>query len=427
MHITTKKLSDTKREFTVVADEALLTSAKERVLQELSREVNMAGFRKGHAPKGLIEKSVDQELLQSRFLDAAMNDAYAQLIREQKLKPVAQPEVTLRKFVPFTTLELVLTVEAVGDITLPDYKKIKLPRKTEKVTEKDVAAVLDDLRSRDAEKKTVTRAARAGDEAVLDFTGVDAKTKQAIAGAEGKAYPLRLGSGAFIPGFEDEVVGLKAGDEKTFDITFPKDYGSADLQNKKVQFTITLQEVKELAVPKLDDVFVAKLGPFKSLDELKADIRTQLEAEKESRALREYENELLATIAEKSKLAVPDALINEEVERMDAEEKRNLTYRGQTWQEHLKAEGKTEEQHHKEQRELAEARVKTGLVLAEVAEKEQVNVTAPELQERLDDLKRRYTDESMQAELDKPENRREIASRLLTEKTIAVLVGYASQ
>lgn len=427
MHITTKKLSDTKREFTVVADEALLTSAKERVLQELSREVNMAGFRKGHAPKGLIEKSVDQELLQSRFLDAAMNDAYAQLIREQKLKPVAQPEVTLRKFVPFTTLELVLTVEAVGDITLPDYKKIKLPRKTEKVTEKDVAAVLDDLRSRDAEKKTVTRAARAGDEAVLDFTGVDAKTKQAIAGAEGKAYPLRLGSGAFIPGFEDEVVGLKAGDEKTFDITFPKDYGSADLQNKKVQFTITLQEVKELAVPKLDDVFAAKLGPFKSLDELKADIRTQLEAEKESRALREYENELLATIAEKSKLAVPDALINEEVERMDAEEKRNLTYRGQTWQEHLKAEGKTEEQHHKEQRELAEARVKTGLVLAEVAEKEQVNVTAPELQERLDDLKRRYTDESMQAELDKPENRREIASRLLTEKTIAVLVGYASQ
>jgi len=426
MQITLNNLAPTKVELTISADQALLDATKERVLADLAKDVNMAGFRRGHAPKALVEKNVDPTVLQSRFLDDAINDMYVEALTEQKLRPVAQPEVSVTKFVPFTELEFKATVEVVGKITLPDYKKIKLEKKVEATTDKDVTAVLDDLRRRDSKKEEVKRAAKDGDEVVIDFSGVDAKTKQAIEGATGGDYPLVLGSGTFIPGFEPELVGLKAGEEKTFDVTFPADYGSADLQNKKVTFTVKVRTVRELQLATLDDAFAAGVGPFKTVAELKADVKKQLQAEKENQAQRSFENELLATLAEKAKADIPTVLIDEEIDRMELEEKRNLLYRGQTWQEHLKAEGKTDEQHREGLRESAEARVKTGLVLGEVAEAEKINVTAEELDVYVAGLKAQYTDKQMQAELNKPENRRELGSRLLTEKTIAKLSSYAS-
>lgn len=422
-----KQLSPTKVELTVTADQAFMDRVKDHVLGDLARDVNMAGFRKGHAPKALIEKNVDQATLQSQFLDHAVNDLYVEAITSEKVRPVAQPEVNVTKFVPFTTLEFTATVEVVGKITLPDYKKIKIAKKTDTATDKDVTAVLDDLRRRDAEKVEVKRAAKDGDEVILDFKGVDAKTKEPISGASGNDYPLVLGSNTFIPGFEPEVVGMKAGDEKTFDVTFPEDYGAKELQKKKVSFTVKIRDVKELQLPKLDDAFAATVGPFKSLVDLKKDIKKQLQTEKDNQAQREFENELLASIAEKAKADIPKVLVDEEIDRMEEEERRNLIYRGQTWQEHLAAEGKTDAEHKEGLRESAETRVKTGLVLGEVAEAEKISITDKELDERIAALKQQYNDKQMQAELNKPENRRELGSRLLTEKTIERLVSYAQK
>jgi len=422
-----KDLSPTKVELTITADQAFMDRVKDHVLGDLSKSVNMAGFRKGHAPKALIEKNVDQATLQSQFLDHAINDLYVEALTKEKVKVVAQPEVSVTKFVPFTTLEFKATVEVVGKVTLPDYKKIRMSKEVEATTAADVDAVLEDLARRDATKKEVTRAAKYGDEVVLDFKGVDAKTKKAIEGADGKEYPLTLGSNSFIPGFEPEVVGLKAGEEKTFDITFPKDYGSKDLQNKKVQFTIKVHKINEFELPKLDDTFAGKVGPFRTLAELKADIKKQLHTEKDKQAQRTLENNLLAEIAEKAKADIPKVLVDEEIDRMEEEERRNLVYRGQTWQEHLEAEGKTEAEHKEGLRESAEIRVKTGLVLGEVAQKEGIDVTDKELNERITELKKQYNDPAMKAELDKPENRREIGSRIITEKTIAALASYAEK
>jgi trigger factor len=427
MQITLKSIAPTKVELTITADQALLDTTKERVLADLAKNVNMAGFRKGHAPKALVEKNVDPTTLQTNFLDDAINAMYGQALVQEKLRPVAQPEVNVTKFVPFTDLECKITVEVVGKITLPDYKKIKVAKKTDTATDKDVTAVLDDLRHRDSTKTDVERAAKDGDEVTIDFTGVDAKTKAAIEGATGNDYPLVLGSNTFIPGFEPELIGLKAGEQKTFDITFPADYGSKELQNKKVTFTVTAKVVREVTLPELNDEFAAKVGPFKSVDDLKTDIKKQLQAEKDNQAQRAFENELLATLAEQAKADIPTSLVDEEIDRMEVEEKRNLIYRGQTWQEHLKSEGKTDAQHREGLREQAEARVKTGLVLGEVAQAEGIDVTKAELDKRIAELKKQYQDKEMRAELDKPENRRELGSRLLTEKTIAVLSGYAQK
>ncbi len=426
MQTTKNQISPTKVEMTITADQVFLDKVKDRVLGDLARNMSVAGFRKGHAPKAIVEKNANPDSLQQQFLEYAVNELYVEAMTTEKLRVAAQPEVNVTKFVPFTTLEFKAAVEVVGKITLPDYKVIRMAKKVEPTTDKDITAVLDDLRRRDSVKVEVQRAAKDGDDAIIDFKGVDAKTKEPISGGAGTDYPLSLGSNSFIPGFETAVVGMKPGEEKTFDVTFPDDYGVKDLQKKKASFTVTLKNVREVELAKLDDVFAAKVGPFKTVAELKADIKKQLAAEKDTQAQRTLENNLLAAIAEKAKADIPESLIEDEIDRMEEEERRNLVYRGQTWQEHLEAEGKTVKEHREGLRESAQARVKTGLVLGEVAEVEGVTVTDVELSEHIKQLKSRYNDKQTQTELDKPENRRDLRSRLLTEKTIAKLTKYAA-
>jgi len=427
MQVQLKRETDTKVQLHIVADPAMLTKAKESVLRRLSKDqVNLAGFRKGKAPLSLVEKQIEPGMLQSEVIEEAVSQMYFEAVREKKLRPVDRPDVSVKKFVPFTTLEVEATVEAVGDVKLPDYKKIKVARKPVKVTDKDVEEVIEALRGRVAERKEVTRAAKDGDEVVIDFSGTDAKTNEPIAGADGKGYPLVLGSSTFIPGFEDNLTGIKSGEEKEFTLTFPKDYGVKALQNRKVTFKVTATKVQETVKPKVDDAFAAQVGPVKTVTELKADIKKQLEAEQQTQAERDFESELLEKITEKSEVAIPKVLVDEEVERNELDEKQNLVYRGQTWQEHLKEEGVTEEQHREQKRPAAEQHVKAGLVLTEIAEKEGITVSNEELEIRMQILKGQYQDEQMQAELNKPEARREIGNRMVTEKTLEKLKSYAT-
>jgi trigger factor len=426
MHVTKKNLSDTKVQLVLVADAEQLTAVKEETLKHVAHDVRLPGFRQGKAPLSLVEKNVKPATLQTEFLDRALNKLYIAALEEQKLRPVAQPQVKIQKFVPFETLEVELEVEVVGAIKLADYKKIKLPRTPVKVTAKDVEGVIEQLKKREAEKKDVDRPAKTGDQVWIDFKGVDAKTKEPISGADGKDYPLLLGSDTFIPGFESNLIGAKTGQEKTFTLTFPKDYGVKTLQDRKVEFTVTVTKVQEVIEPKVDDAFAAKAGPFKSLEEMKADVKKQLQSEKEYQADREYTDELLTKITKDSKVAVPEVLVAEQVDRLVNEQKQNIMYRGTTWKEFLEGQGLTEEKYREQLRPDAEMRVKAGLVLGEIAEAEKIFVTPEELEIRLQLLKAQYPDEKMQGELQKPESRREIASRMVSEKTVEKLVSYAT-
>ncbi len=425
MSVRKEQVSPTKLKLTVTAGQQVLDDVKQKVLQDLSKDVKVSGFRPGKAPANLVEKQLDSNLLQSQFLEEAVNRLYVDSVEQERVRPVAQPQISLTKFVPFSELEFTAEVESVGDITLADYKKIKLAPKPVTVTAKDVDEVIENLRQRAATKQEVKRAAKEGDEIIIDFTGTDAKTKQPIEGADGKDYPLVLGSKTFIPGFEEKLVGAKPGSEQAFTLTFPKDYGVKAMQGIKVDFTVKVLKVQELKPPKLDNAFAASAGPFKTLSELKADVKKQLEAERRREAQNAYDDELLREIAEKSTVAIPQSLIEEEIDRMEDEEKRNIAYRGQTWQEHLKQEGLTAEAHREQKREPAGLRVKAGLMLGEIAEQERVTVTPQELEIRMQLLKGQYPDPTMQAELDKPESRRDVASRLMTEKTLDSLRRYA--
>lgn len=418
-----KTIENTNATLTIIAHEADLSPLKQHVLLHFQNKVKVPGFREGKVPLAMVEKHVDQAAFQSEFLEEGLSQMYAQAVQEANLRPVSRPEVEIKKFVPFTDLEFVVKVEVVGDIILGDYKKLKVIQPKVEITADDVKGVIQSLQTRMAEKKDIDRPAKEGDQVWIDFSGVDAKGV-AVSGADGKDYPLVLGSNTFIPGFEPAITGLSAGEEKTFDVTFPKDYQVKALANQKVTFRVTVTKVQEVVEPKVDDEFASKVGPFKTVADLKADIKKQLKIERENQASREYETALVKELAATSTVAIPETLIQEQIDRIENEERQNLVYRGQTWEEHLKEEGVTPEQHRAEKREAAEQRVKMGLVLSAVAEAENLSVTPEELEIRIQTLKGQYQDAAMQSELEKPENRQDLVSRILTEKTLQRLISY---
>ncbi len=413
--------SETQANVTVTATTEELGKIKNRVLKKLAPRVKLSGFRDGKAPIEMIEKNVDQQLFQTEFLDDAINTLYIAALKEERLRPVGQPKVEITKFVPFTTLEATYELPVVGKVTLPNYKKRTVVKEETKIAQKDITTVLKNLQLRAAEKKEVSRAVKETDEAWIDFSGVD-KDGKAIKGADGKDYPLAIGSGTFIPGFEENVVGMKPGDTKDFQVTFPKDYGSKELQNAKVTFTVTVNKVMEVSLPKLDDVFAATVGPFKSMDELKADIKKQLEHEQKHKIERDFEAAIVNDLADNTKVAIPDSLISEQEDLILQEVRQNVVQRGMTFDEFLTAQGTTEEKYKKDEvTPEAIRRVKAGLVLSEIADVEGIDVTDEELEARVQQLKGQYPDKQMQQQLDLPDSRREINARLRSEKVIQYL------
>lgn len=426
MRVLRQDNSPTNITLTVSGEAADLEPIRRHVLGHFKHTVKVPGFREGKAPLDMVEKYANQQRVMDEFMEHALNELYRRAVDDEQIRPISAPNVKLKKFVPYSQLEFEAETEIIGPIKLPDYKKLKLDKPKIEVTAKDVNDVVRSLQTRMAAREEVERPAKEGDELVIDFkgSGIDGKP---INGGDGKDYPLVLGSKSFIPDFEENLVGVKPGDTKKFEVTFPKDYGVSALRSKEVSFKVDVQKIMELKVPKADDDFAKKAGPVSTLAELKANIKKQLKEEKQRQADAEHQNELVRQIADKTEIEVPKSLLEEELLRMEEQEKQNLAYRGQTWQEHLKEEGVTEDQHRDRQRPDATVRVKAGLILSEIASREGITVTPEELEVRRQILKGQYQDPQMQAELDKPENLRDIESRLMTEKTLAKLTEYAAK
>lgn len=420
-------LNDTQVKLEVSATEAELKDIKQKTLKAFQPSVSAPGFRKGKVPLAKIESSVDQDLFKSQLLDDALNFMFDKAIREHKLRPLGQPKVEIKKFVPNQTLEFTVEVDVVGKIKLGDYKKISLKPDPIKVSKKEIDDVIVSLQKRMADKKEVDRAAKDGDEVVIDFHGKDDKGVD-VAGASGKEYPLALGSNTFIPGFEPAIVGMKPGEEKTFDVIFPKDYAHKPLANKKVFFTVKLNTVKEVTEPEVNDKFAADAGPFKTVDELKSDIEKQLSDQKARDADAMFKDKLLQKLVESSEIPVPEALLQDQMQVQLDEFKQNLTYRGMTMSDYLEQAGLNEEEFiDQEVKPDAERKVRVGLALSEVASEEKITVSEEEVAIRIQLHKGQYQDPAMQAQLDSPEAERDIASRILSEKTVNLLVEYASK
>lgn len=419
--------SKSEAEMVIIPTALELSSIKKHVLGHFISQVKVPGFRAGKTPLELVEKHADPQALQAKFLDEAVEQLYRKGVESQNLRPIAAPKVSLTKFVPFTTLEFTAVVPVIADFKIAEYKKpSSVTRPKVAVVAADINNILENLQTRMAEKKDIDRAAKSGDQAWIDFSGVDSKGK-AVAGADGKDYPLALGSNTFIPGFEDNVIGMKAGDENSFTLDFPKDYGIKGLAGSKVTFTVVVTKVQEVIKPKIDDDFAKQAGPFTDLTSLKADIKKQMTLEREQKAQRDFESELIRDITTRTKMDVPGVLIDEQVDRLVSQERQNAIYRGVTWEEYLEQQELDEDKYKANVRPVAEERVKASLILSEIADIEKIGLTKEELDERIAELRTQYQDPKMLEELDTDAAKQDIASRMLTEKTILVLVGYATK
>lgn len=424
MKKTVKHLSDTKVAITVTLDPSELKDAEQVALVALGRDLKVPGFRKGKVPASMVAKHVSSDMLAQQTLESALSKAVADAFLGEKLQALDRPEVEVKKFVPGSELEFVAEAEVMPKITLGEYKKLSAKPKKASVTKKDLTEIIDRIKTGFAEKKPVKRAAKMGDEVNIDFEGK--KDGVAFPGGKGEKYDLTLGSGSFIPGFEEGVVGKKAGETFDLELTFPEEYHAADLKGKKVVFTTTVNEVKEITTPEMTDELAAKAGPFKTVKELEDDIKREITKQKEAEAHEAFKDELVSELVEKSTVPVPEILLKDQMRSIEQDMTQNLMYRGLTLDDYLNEKQFKDKDAwlESEVKDVAEKRVKAGLVLAELSKVEKVEATNEELLERMNQLGQQYPNEEVRKQLKTPEAQRDIANRLLTEKTVELLVQF---
>ena len=427
MKTTVTHESDTRVKVIVAADHAELAAAEQAALKRLAKTVKVNGFRTGHVPLEIVKKHADPNALAQETLDAALNRAVAEAFLNNDLQVLARPEVEIKKYVPGELLEFTAEADVLPEVKLGDYKKLKAKKAAVNVDKKEIDEVIERIQKGLSEKKEVKRAAKIGDETVIDFVGK--KDGEAFQGGTGKDYPLVLGSNSFIPGFEDALVGLKAGDTKDVKLAFPKDYHAKDLAGQDVVFEVAVKKVNSVKLPALDDKFAAKAGPFTSMDDLRKDIKAEITAQAERKATDDLKDELVKQLVAKSAVSVPSVLRDDQIRSLEQDLRQNLMYRDRTLEQYFEEKGYADRDAwvKAEANDAADARIKAGLVLAQLSKELKIEATADELAAHINAYKQQYANNPKMAKhFDKPEAQREVANRLITEKTIDKLVELNS-
>lgn len=422
MKYSTKHLADTKVELTITVTPEELKNAELVALNKISQEIKVPGFRKGKVPASVAAKHVDVNDLAQHTLENALSRAVADAFTESGLQALDRPEVEVKKFVPSTELEFVATCEILPKITLGDYKKLSAKAAKVSVTKKDVDEITARVKKGYAEKKSVDRKAQDGDEVTIDFVGK--KDGVAFDGGSAEGHEIVLGSNSFIPGFEDGIVGHKIGDEFDVELEFPSHYHVEDLKGAKVVFTVKLNDIKEVIEPELTDELAAKAGPFKTVKELEDDIKRELTNQKQQEADDKLKDALVTELVEKSEVPVPDILIQDQMRSIEQDMVQNLMQRGLTLDMYLAEKDFKDKDAwlESEVKTAAVNRVKAGLVLADLSKVLKIEASQEELLEKMNLLGQQYPSEDLRKQLKTPEAQRDIANRLLTDKTIDKLV-----
>lgn len=416
-----KKLGGSRVELTTILDADDLKKASELAIEELAKEIRVEGFRKGKVPVEVAKKFVPENDLNSKTMDLSVRTTVVAAFEQEKQMPLLRPEISITKFVPGEMLEYVATVEVVPEVTLGDWKKLDVKRDEVKVDEKDIKGVLDNISKSFSDKKAIKRAAKLGDEVIIDFVGK--KDGVAFPGGSADNYPLALGSGNFIPGFEDGIVGHEPGDKFDLELTFPKDYGVDDLAGVKTVFSVLLKQVNEVTVPKIDDELAKKVGPFKDLKALKEDIKKNLSLQTEERLENKFKDDLVKALVKKSKIGdIPEILINDQMHGIRDNLERNAQTQGMSAEEYLKRGNETMESWEKKAKKVAEENVKASLCLQTLAVSEKITVDDKLVEAKIAELKDVYR-KSPDAlkNLKDPAVKQDIRNRMIIEAALDLL------
>lgn len=359
----------------------------DQAVTQLSADMKIKGFREGKAPIEMVKSVFGETKLAQAAGEIALQDIYVAIIEQEKVLPVGQPKVVFDKLVLNEPLEVTFEIADLPEAKVGDYSKLRLKgTKPAEVTDAQVMDVVENLRKRSANFVEVERPVEKGDWVEIDFFGT--LDGVAFEGGASQHHPLVVGDGAFVPGFEDAMIGMNNGEEKEFDIVFPKDFHKDSLAGKNVHFKIKLHQHKAVEQAELNDEFVKKNSRFATLEELKADIRKFLEGDAANRLAALEEEEAIDELVKITKVDLPDSLVDSEVDAMIDEYKGRLASTpGLTWEGYLEKVGKTEEELRKEMRQSAEKRIVASLAIAHLKKQENISVDDKEIEAEIDKIK----------------------------------------
>ena len=407
-----------KFEVKVEADkfkEALTRAYKKNV-----KKFNVPGFRKGKVPMYVVKKYYGVEVLLEDAVNFAIEGSYANVLKENNVRPVDFPKVEVVQAEEGKDLIYTAEVTVYPEVELGAYKGLNVEKKTYEVTEEEVAAKLKEMQEKNARVEVKEGAIENGNIAVIDFKGfIDGV---AFEGGEGHDYSLEIGSGSFIDNFEEQLVGAKAGDKVEVNVTFPENYGKEELNGKPAKFEVEVKEVKAKELPVLDDEFAKEVSEFETLEALKEDTTKKLEEANTARAEREYEEAILRAVVENAKMDIPAVMVEQEIDRMVQNLAQRLQYQGLTLEQYFQFTGTDAEKMREYMKENAETKVKTELVLEALQKAEKMEVLDEELKEKASEVAKLYgaNDEKM-VELLLQNQREALVADVMTSKVINFL------
>ena len=417
----TENNNEVKLEITVEAEK--FDGAIKTVFNKNAKYFNIPGFRKGKAPYQIVEKTYGAQIFYEDAFNEIAGQAYEEALKENKIEAVSKPEIDLVQIEKGKDLIFTAVVSTKPEVTLGKYKGIEIKKVEYNVSDEDVEHELGHMAEKNARLVSVEdRPVESGDITVIDFEGfVDGK---AFDGGKAENHELTIGSNTFIPGFEDQIIGMKLEEEKEINVKFPEEYFSANLAGKDAMFKVKLHEIKKKEMPEINDELAKDISEFDTIDELKKSIREKQEEQNKQRAKYETEDEVIKAVCNEAKVDIPNGMIELEIDRMAQDIETRLSYQGMKLEQYLKMMNKTMEDFRKENREQAENAVKSRLVLEAVEKDAKIEVTEEEISAKIKEMAENYGRKEEEVK-DNPELVKYVGDSLKTEKTIDFLVENA--
>ena len=415
------KANEVKLEFTVEAekfDEAIQT-----VFRKNAKYFNIPGFRKGKAPFKMVEKAYGIQIFYEDAFNEVATEVYSKGLEENKIEAVSKPEIDIVQIESGKDLIFTAVVQTKPEVTLGKYKGIELKKVEYNVSDKDIMHELEHSAEHNARLVSVeNRAVKKGDITIIDFEGfTDGK---AFEGGKAENYELEIGGGKFIPGFEDQIIGMKIDEEKDINVKFPEDYPSKDLAGKDAIFKIKLHEIKKKELPEINDEFAKDASEFDTLEDWKKSIKEKLEKENTSKAKFEMEDAAIEEVCKNAKVEIPSGMVETQTDNMEQDLSQRLSYQGMNLDQYLQMVGKTKQEFRDEYKEEAEKQVKTNLVLEAIEKDAKIEVTEEEIGAKIKEMAEMYGQKEEEVK-NNTQLRRYVENTLKTEKTIHFIVDNA--
>ena len=410
----------------ITVDNNKFEEAVNKAYNKTKGKYNIPGFRKGKAPKVVIETQYGKGVFYNDAIDMLFPEVYPEAIKELNIDPIDRPDLDIEEISKDNGLVMVVNVEVKPEFELGAYKGIEISKVDNTVSEEDVEARLNEMVNRNARLTSVEdKALENGDTAVIDFEGFE--NGVAFEGGKGENYNLVIGSNTFIPGFENQLVGKKAGEEVEVNVTFPEAYHAENLAGKPVVFNVKVNDVKVKEVPALDDEFAKDTTEFETLAELRADVKAKLEEQAKNAADAEMRNALVEKVSANTEVEVPEAMVQHQIDNMLMELNYQLQYQGLNLEQLLQMTGRGLDELREERRADAERLVKSSLVLEAIAEKENVEANDADVDAELEKMAAMY---NMEVEKIKSSLREtdieDIKGQIKIRKTLDLLVENAT-